>query len=215
MDFEKLRIQMVETQIAARKVHDQNVLRALRTVPRELFVPETIRHLSYKDGPLPIGEGQTISQPYIVALMTQAANVSSDSIVLDIGTGSGYAAAVFSRIVKKVYTIERFPLLAEMAQTVFAQLGYENIEAKVGDGSLGWPEKGPFDAIVVTAGAPTVPESLLAQVKENGCIVAPVGGASGQELVRLTKLPNQAFAREVLDYVRFVPLIGEEGWHAY
>lgn len=214
MDNEQLRLRMVETQIASRNVYDRGVLEAMSAVPRELFVPEPIRHLAYEDSPLPIGEGQTISQPYIVALMTQAAGVDRNSVVLDIGTGSGYAAAVFSRIVRQVYTIERIQSLHEKAREQFQKLGYANIEAKVGDGTLGWPEKGPFDAIVVTAGSPVIPEALVAQLKDQGCIVIPVGDLHGQELVRLRKQPNGQLSREVLDYVRFVPLIGEEGWHS-
>lgn len=175
MDYAKLRAHMVDTQIAARNVQNQQVLAAISGVPRELFVPESIRHLAYEDGPLPIGEGQTISQPYIVALMTQAAIVDRSSTVLDIGTGSGYAAAVLSRLVKKVYSVERIEALAHRAQNIFDQLGYTNIEVRVGDGTLGWPEKAPFDAIIVTAGAPVVPEALLLQVKDSGCIVIPVG----------------------------------------
>lgn len=213
MDYEKLRKSMIDTQIAARQVTNPGVLAAMSTIPREFFVPDSIRHLAYEDGPLPIGEGQTISQPYIVALMCQAANVNSESVILDVGTGSGYAAAVFSRIVKQVYSIERLPLLAERAKLLFGKLGYANIEVAVGDGSLGWPDKGPFDAIVVTAGAPIVPESLLSQTKENGCVIIPVGDSYGQELVRLTRHPDKGYIREVLEYVRFVPLIGEEGWH--
>ena len=212
MDNEKLRAHMVKTQIAARNVHDPQVLAAMSCVPRELFIPESLRHFAYEDGPLPIGEGQTISQPYIVALMTQAAMVNKDSVVLDIGTGSGYAAAIFSKIVKKVYTIERISALAERARSLFEKLNYANIETRVGDGTLGWTEKGPFDAIVVTAGAPVIPETLLTQIKDNGCIIIPVGAALGQELVRLRKLSCSRYSREVLDHVRFVPLIGQEGW---
>jgi protein-L-isoaspartate(D-aspartate) O-methyltransferase len=213
MDYASLRANMVRTQIAARQVDNPLVLEAMNTVPRELFVPEAIRFMAYEDGPLPIGEGQTISQPYIVALMTQSAFVGRHSTVLDIGTGSGYAAAIFSRIVSKVYTIERIDSLANNAKNLFKQLGYSNIESTIGDGTSGWPERGPYDAIVVTAGAPVVPEKLLAQVKEDGCIVIPVGDKHGQELIRLRKLPNETFEKEVLDYVRFVPLIGDDGWH--
>lgn len=212
-DIEKRR-QMVSEQLQRRGVKDPATLKSMLEVPRERFVPPTIRSMAYEDGPLPIGEGQTISQPYIVALMTQAAELTPDSTVLDIGTGSGYAAAVLSRIVKEVYTIERIASLSQNAQKVFQELGYTNITAKVGDGTLGWPEKAPFDAIIVTAGAPVTPDSLLAQLKTGGRLIIPVGDSLSQQLFRFWKHEEGHFTKEILDYVRFVPLIGEEGWPA-
>lgn len=206
------RLHMVNSQIVSRGIKDPATLSSIREVPRHLFVPETIKHSAYDDSPLPIGYGQTISQPYIVALMTTAAQLTPDATVLDIGTGSGYAAAILSRIVKKVCTIERIPELAEQAQERFQQLGYSNIFVKTGDGTLGWPEEGPFDAIIVTAGAPVIPESFYNQLKEGGRIIIPVGDAYTQQLLRLRKQFDGKFSREMLEFVRFVPLIGEQGW---
>lgn len=212
MDYKQLRAHMVETQIAARNVHDPRVLAALLAIPRELFVPEELKHLAYEDSPLPIGEGQTISQPYIVAKMCEAASIHKDSIVLDIGTGSGYAAAVLSQMAQQVYTIERIPTLAHKAQKVFDALKLSNIKSYIGDGTLGWAEKAPYDAIIVAAGAPVIPEALLHQVNIGGCIVIPVGDLTTQELVRIRKQADGSHTKEVLGRVRFVPLIGDESW---
>jgi protein-L-isoaspartate(D-aspartate) O-methyltransferase len=204
--------EMVETQLIPRGIKDPATLEAMRTVPRQFFIPENLVDKSYRDGPLPIGEGQTISQPYIVALMTQAAQVNKDSIVLDIGTGSGYAAAVFSRIVKEVITIERIDVLAKNAEQCFQKLGYDNIKVIVGDGTLGYPDEAPYDAIVVTAGAPDIPESLCKQISDSGRLIIPVGDSFSQNLLSITTDADGKISKEIIEYVRFVPLIGEEGW---
>lgn len=212
MDFSVEREAMVEHQIKARGVKDPATLRAMREVPRHLFVEKSNQPFAYEDGPLAIGHGQTISQPYIVAVMTEAAELTPDSVVLDVGTGSGYAAAILSRIVKEVYSIERIPELTQAAQKVIQELGYTNIHLMTGDGTLGWKEKAPFDAIIVTAGAPVVPESFAEQLKVGGRIIIPVGDSIFQELLRLRKNPNGTLLKENLESVRFVPLIGKEGW---
>jgi len=212
MDAISQRKAMVDQQIARRGVRDGAVLAAMGCVPREEFVPASLIEAAYQDGPLPIGHGQTISQPYIVALMAQAAQILPGDRILEIGTGSGYSAAILAQLGKEVFTVERIPPLALEAEERFKKLGYLNVHAKVDDGTLGWPEKGPFDAIVVTAGAPVVPETLLQQLVEGGRIVIPVGDQFSQELLRLTK-KDQTFTREILEYVRFVPLIGKAGWH--
>jgi protein-L-isoaspartate(D-aspartate) O-methyltransferase len=204
--------EMVETQLIPRGIKDPATLEAMRTVPRQFFIPENLVDKSYRDGPLPIGEGQTISQPYIVALMTQAAKVNKDSIVLDIGTGSGYAAAIFSRIVKEVITIERIDVLAKNAEQRFQKLGYDNIKVIVGDGTLGYPDEAPYDAIVVTAGAPDIPESLCKQISDSGRLIIPVGDSFSQNLLSITKDVDGKISKGIIEYVRFVPLIGEEGW---
>ncbi len=203
---------MVDEQIRARGIQDLSTLTSMEKVPRHLFIPEELRFAAYDDTPLPIGRGQTISQPYIVALMTEAAEVGPHAKVLEIGTGSGYAAAVLSQIVDEVYTIERIASLAERAEACFKKLDYQNIHVKVGDGSLGWLEHGPYDAILVTAGAPVVPQSLLKQLNMAGRLIIPVGEASTQHLVRFRKTSESEFSEEMLELVRFVPLIGEEGW---
>ncbi len=203
---------MVERQLIPRGIHDVSVLESMNKVPRHLFVPNSLSHYAYEDGPLKIGHGQTISQPYIVALMSQAAEIDSSCIVLEIGTGSGYGAAVLSLIAKDVYTIERVPELAEEARKRFSSLGYSNIHLKIANGTLGWPEEGPFDAILVTAGGPEIPKSLFKQLKPNGRLVIPVGDLSSQELMRVRKLGSGEVTVENLCPVRFVPLIGEEGW---
>jgi protein-L-isoaspartate(D-aspartate) O-methyltransferase len=208
------RDRMVELQIAGRGVRDPAVLTAMRTVPREAFVAASQAGMAYSDGPLPIGEGQTISQPYVVAVMTEALRLRSGDRVLEIGTGSGYAAAVLATIASEVYTIERIERLAASARRRLADLGYANVHVRHGDGTLGWPEHAPFDAIVVTAGGPDVPRSLLRQLAVGGRLVMPVGSAWGQELVRITRRDREHDEREVLEPVAFVPLIGAEGWPA-
>ena len=211
-DFDAKRKKMVETQLIPRSITDAATLESMSKVPRHLFVPEEIIDYAYEDGPLKIGHGQTISQPYIVALMTQAAQLTPSSKVLEIGTGSGYAAAVLSRIVQEVYTIERIPELAEQAREKLASIGYDNVKVKLANGTLGWPEMGPFDAIIVTAGGPEVPKSLLNQLETDGRLVIPVGSHFSQELVRVRNLGSGEYVQEFLGAVRFVPLIGEEGW---
>jgi len=212
-DNAQARARMVEQQIASRGVGSKLVLDAMRRVPRELFVPEHLRDLAYADGPLSIGEGQTISQPYIVALMVEALCLYGGEKVLEIGTGSGYAAAVLAEIAGQVYTIERIAELAQKAETLLAQTGYDNVQVIQGDGTLGWPQQAPYDAIVVTAGGPEVPGSLKNQLKTGGRLVIPVGADMySQELLRVTRVSESEFRSENLEYVRFVPLIGEEGW---
>lgn len=203
---------MVKSQILARGITDRNTLNAMRKIPRHLFVPSAMQLYAYEDGPLGIGEGQTISQPYIVALMNQMAEIHADSIVLDIGTGSGYAAAVAAATAKEVYTIERVPSLSRNAERCFAQLGYKNIHCKIGDGTKGWPEHAPYDAIIVAAGTPLIPELLLDQLKVNGTLVIPLGDRYSQVLTRFRKRSDNEIVREVGESVRFVPLIGEQGW---
>lgn len=213
-DWEQQRHRMVDMQLMTRGITDPATLQAMRDVPRHHFVPEPLQRFAYEDGPLPIGAGQTISQPYIVALMAQEALLTPKDKVLEIGTGSGYAAAVASRIVKEVFTIERVPALAENAQRAIESIDYTNIHVRVDDGSIGWVDEAPFDAIIVTAGAPELPQSLVEQLSENGRIVIPVGDAIGQYLYRYQKNPEGDLRREFLEYVRFVPLIGKEGWEA-
>lgn len=204
---------MVERAIAGRGIRSEGVLGALRTVPREAFLPASMAEYAYADAPLPIAEGQTISQPYIVALMAEAAELADGAEVLEIGTGSGYAAAVLSRIAKNVYTVERVGQLAEKSAAVLAHLGYSNVHVLHGDGTRGWTEHAPYDAIVVSAGGPAVPKSLKWQLKVGGRLVMPVGrDPDAQELVRVTRVGHEEFRTESLADVRFVPLIGAEGW---
>lgn len=214
-DFGQLREQMVSTQIAARRVRSEQVLDAMRTVPRERFVPAAEQALSYEDSPLPIGDGQTISQPYIVAYMTEALGLSGGEKVLEIGTGSGYAAAILGEIAGTVHTVETIETLAKRASDLLAEQGYDNVLVHHGDGTLGWPAEAPYDAIVVTAAAPAVPEALKAQLAIGGRLVLPVGDTHWvQELERVTRTGDDAFTTEELTSVRFVPLIGAQGWPA-
>ena len=211
--FQQSREKMVDQQIASRGVRDAAVLQAMREVPRERFVPETLAEFAYEDSPLPIEEGQTISQPYIVALMIEALHLGPDDRVLEIGAGSGYAAAVLSRIAAEVYTVERHPLLAELARQRNAELGYHNVRVLCGDGTLGWEEHAPYDAIVVAAGGPEVPDSLLQQLKNGGRLVIPVGeSVRSQDLVFIERTAEHQFERKSLGRVQFVPLVGSEGW---
>jgi protein-L-isoaspartate(D-aspartate) O-methyltransferase len=207
------RDRMVEGQIAARGVVDTYVLEAMRTVPREYFIPEDADNLAYEDMPLPIGYGQTISQPYIVALMSEIAELHPTDKVLEIGTGSGYGAAILSRIAEKVFTIEVHEGLALRADNILKDLGYDNVTVLHRDGSAGLPEEAPFDAIVVTAGAPVVPEVLRQQLKTGGRLVIPVGpDERRQRLFQISRRSEDKY--ETLDYgpVAFVPLVGEQGW---
>jgi len=211
--FSKLRKEMVEKAIVARGVRDELVLGAMRGVPREAFLPHQLCEFAYTDCPLPIEEGQTISQPYIVAFTTEALALQGGERVLEIGTGSGYAAAVLAEIAADVYTVERIGQLAEKAASTLADLGYDNVHVLHSDGTKGWPEHAPYDGIIVAAGGPTIPESLKAQLKIGGRLVIPVGrDPKIQELVRVTRISEHEYRREDLADVRFVPLIGDEGW---
>ena len=213
LDTAKLRQEMVDKHIAARGVRSELILAAMRKVPREAFLPTSLREFAYEDSPLPIAEGQTISQPYIVALMTEALVLEGGERVLEIGTGSGYGAAILAQIAGEVYTVERHGPLAEKAAATLADLGYDNAHVLHGDGTLGWPEHAPYDAIAVTAGGPRVPEALKEQLKIGGRLVIPIGtDPRVQELVRVTRVSQDEYDREDLADVRFVPLIGEEGW---
>ena len=206
-DLAAAREAMVRDQIALRGVTDPLVLAAMRKVPRHELVPVSMRALAYADRPLPIGDGQTISQPYIVAFMTEAAGLKGGETVLEVGTGSGYQAAVLAEIAKKVYTIEIVPALARRAKADLARLGYTNVEVREGDGYRGWPEQAPFDAILVTAAPDHVPPALVEQLKVGGRIVLPLG-TGDQELVRITKTETGVETERLLP-VRFVPMTGE------
>ena len=207
------RREMIDVQIAGRGIRDKRVLEALRVVPREAFVAEGFEEFAYEDGPLPIGAGQTISQPYIVALMLEAAELSPPDRVLEVGAGSGYAAALASRVASRVYAIERQESLIAPARSRFENLGYGNIELRSGDGTRGWPEAAPFDAIIVSAQGPQVPDSLKNQLASGGRLVIPVGDQEmAQELLKITRKGATEYEEESLGAVRFVPLIGEHGW---
>ena len=212
-DLSKRREDMIDNQISARGVRSEAVLGALRKVPREAFLPERLREFAYEDSPLPIAAGQTISQPYIVALMTEALGLRGGERVLEIGTGSGYAAAVLAKIAGEVYTVERIGELAEKAASTLEALGYHNVHVIHADGTLGWAAAAPYDAIIVAAGGPEVPQSLKGQLKVGGRLVIPVGtDPRAQELVRVTRVSNEEFKSEDIADVRFVPLVGKEGW---
>jgi protein-L-isoaspartate(D-aspartate) O-methyltransferase len=210
-DATAARRRMVEDQLRARGIADERVLAAMERVPRELFVPEAYRHVAYDDAALPIGEGQTISQPYMVARICEVLALQGDERVLDVGTGSGYQAAVLAELASEVHTIERLPTLADRARDALAAAGYERVRVRVGDGTLGLPEHAPFAAIAVAAAAPTVPPSLYAQLEPGGRLVVPVGGRGGQELQLVVRSPEgPAVLRSVP--CRFVPLVGAEGF---
>lgn len=213
MTTEELRRHMVDRQLRARGIHDAAVLRAMAEVPREAFVAEAFGPHAYDDCPLSIPEGQTISQPYIVALMAEALELTPECRVLEVGAGSGYATAVMGRLAGEVYGVERHGALAVEAEERLGRLGYDNVHLECGDGSVGWAEHAPFDAISVAAGGPRVPPSLLAQLAPGGRLVMPVGPNQGlQELVRMRRTAAPGFQREALGSVSFVPLIGAEGW---
>lgn len=214
MDFDSQREQLIENALRKCGITDSKVLRAMREVPREQFVTDEMREFAYRNAPLPIGSGQTISQPYIVAKMTEALQIGPGDRVLEIGTGSGYAAAVVSRIASVVFTVERLSDLADAAKSKLKRLGYENVHVRHGDGTLGWEDQAPFDAIVVTAGGPKVPPALLRQLRIGGRLVIPVGEEMHeQRLIRVVRQREETFKTEDLGGVLFVPLIGEEGWH--
>jgi protein-L-isoaspartate(D-aspartate) O-methyltransferase len=212
-DLNAQRERMVSRQVAGRGVADSYVLEAMREVPREAFVPAGLQEFAYEDSPLPIEAGQTISQPYIVGLMIEAADIRPGDTVLEIGAGSGYAAAVISRIAGKVHAIERHDELTRLAKARLERLGYDNVEIRTGDGTKGWPEAGPFDAILAAAGGPAVPQALKDQLAVGGSLVMPVGDAQrSQRLVKVTRTAEGRFHQEDLGDVVFVPLIGEHGW---
>lgn len=212
MAHEIARARMVELHIARRGIHDPRLLQAFRDVPREAFVPVELTEQAYDDEPLPIGEGQTISQPYIVAAMIDALGLRGPERVLEVGTGSGYAAAILAHVAREVITIERHATLAALATERLRSLGLANVIVLCGDGTLGVPEHAPFDAIVVAAGAPAVPDALLSQLAPGGRLVLPVGPTlAEQELVRVTR-EGSVFREESLGAVRFVPLVGAQGW---
>ena len=212
-DFSILRERMVERQIAARGLDDPDLLAAFRAIPRELFVSSAYGHSAYQDAPLPIESGQTISQPYIVALTIYAARIGKGHKVLEVGAGSGYAAAVIGQIADEVIAVERHHQLVELARNRMESLDYGNVRIVEGDGTLGWPEEAPFDAIVAAASGSHVPQSWIAQLKPGGRIVMPIGDPhSVQSLIKVTKNEDGTLRREDLGGVRFVPLIGEEGF---
>ncbi len=209
--FEIQRKDMVKYQIRSRGVKDSRVLQVMSEIPREIFVPDSLKDEAYADKPLPIGKGQTISQPYIVALMTELLKLKGNEKVLEIGTGSGYQAAILAKLAKEVYTIDRIPELVENAQKHIKKLNIENVIFKVGDGTLGLPEFAPFDRIIVTAAAPKVPQALKDQLADRGIMVIPVGSHYFQTLKVIKKQKEKIIEEDSIDCV-FVPLIGEHGW---
>ena len=211
MAFEEERERMVIEQLRARGVTDARLLEAFRTVPRHLFVPEELQEQAYTDHPLPIGAGQTISQPYMVALMTEWLHLQGHERALEIGAGSGYQTAILAALALEVFTVERIPDLARTVSERLTRLGYLNVHVTTGNGSLGWPEHAPYDAILVTAAAPEVPQPLVAQLAEGGRMVLPIGPPDGQMLIRVEKRQGKLHRRDVAHCV-FVPLIGEHGW---
>jgi len=212
-ELTRARQRMVDEQMRGRGISDPRVLDAMCAVPRHLFVPSEHGHLAYADAPLPIGHRQTISQPYIVALMTELLELQGDEIVLEIGTGSGYQAAILAHLAKRVYTLERIPELANQARDVLSAMGYDNVEVLVGDGSQGLPDHAPYGAVMVTAAAPSVPTPLKEQLADGGRLVLPVGQQMGQILERWRRQGDD-LKRECVAPVAFVPLVGEYGWSA-
>lgn len=206
------RVQMIEQQLQGRGIHEPRILQAFMEVPREAFLEKRQQAFAYRDTPLPIADGQTISQPYIVALTAQALQLEGWERVLEIGTGSGYAAAILSHLARRVFTVERHPHLAELAKTRLAALSLDNVRVACADGTLGWPEHAPFDAIAVAASAPAVPASLRAQLAVGGRLVIPVGVPGQEYLLRVSRHSETNFSEEVLCPVSFVPLIGKQGW---
>jgi protein-L-isoaspartate(D-aspartate) O-methyltransferase len=211
LDFERLRSLMVQDQLVARGIRDDRVLSAMRKVPRHLFVSEELSHRAYDDMALPTGEGQTISQPFMVAIMTELLELRGQERVLEVGTGSGYQAAILGELAGEVYSIERLKTLSDRAGERLASLGYRNIRLRAGDGTLGWPEEAPFDRILVTAGAPDIPAALTGQLEEEGIIVIPVGDYMSQRLIKGIKRRGKIDKKYHIPCV-FVPLMGEFGW---
>jgi protein-L-isoaspartate(D-aspartate) O-methyltransferase len=211
MDFSRAINRMLDEQIIARGIKDSRLIEAMREISRHVFVEEALQGQAYNDYPLPIGDGQTISQPYMVALMTEALELRGDEKVLEIGTGSGYQTAILAKLAEKVYSIERITALASRARKTLGHLNCYNVEIKVFDGTFGWKEKGPFDAIIVTAGAPEIPRPLLDQLAVGGRMVIPVGEAGLQDLFQVTRT-EERFIEKNLGGCRFVKLIGKYGW---
>jgi protein-L-isoaspartate(D-aspartate) O-methyltransferase len=211
IDFPKARLKMVEEQIFSRGIKDAKLIAAMKKIPRHLFVEEALQNQAYNDHPLPIGEKQTISQPYMVALMTEALLLTGKEKALEIGTGSGYQTAILAELSEKVFSIERIRPLALRARKLLYELGYFNVEIKIFDGTLGWMEESPFDAIMVTAGSPDIPQTLLDQLAIGGRLVIPVGDAFVQDLIRVVKT-EEGIKKEDLGGCRFVKLIGKYGW---
>jgi protein-L-isoaspartate(D-aspartate) O-methyltransferase len=210
-EFTRQREQMVRRQIERRGIRDPRLLEAMRSIPRHLFVPAGEVERAYNDGPLQIGSGQTISQPYIVAVMTDLLELKGEETVLEVGTGSGYQAAVLGKMARSVHTVERYAGLARQAEAVLRRIGLTGVEVHVGDGSLGWQQGAPYDGILVTAAAPSVPRALLEQLADGGRLVIPVGGRDGQDLQRWQRV-GERFEQESIFPVVFVPLRGESGW---
>ena len=209
--FTELRLKMVEEQLIGRKIMDERVLDAMRNIPRHAFVPKRQQESAYEDRPLPIGKGQTISQPYMVALMSEILGLKGSEKVLEIGTGSGYQTAILASLAREIYSVELLDNLVTQAQAHLRELEKENVFVYLGDGSLGWPEKSPYDAIIVTAAAPSVPQPLLEQLAIGGRLVLPVGSAHRQILQKWWP-SGDGFDHEDYSAVAFVPLIGEYGW---
>jgi protein-L-isoaspartate(D-aspartate) O-methyltransferase len=211
INYDKERSLMVDEQIVGRGVKDERVLAVMRKIPRQEFLPEAIRGMAYTDNALPLGEGQTMSQPYMVALMTESLRLKGTERVLEIGTGSGYQAAVLAELCEKVYTVERIKTLADKARATLDRLGYKSVAIKVYDGTYGWKEMAPFDAIIVTAGSPDIPAPLVEQLKEGGRMAIPVGDRYGQRLITVVKTAEGVTTEQSIPCV-FVPLIGNHGW---
>ncbi len=211
-DYSYDREQMVEQQIVKRGIKDKRVIEAMKKVPRHLFIDKVYQHQAYKDYPLPVGKGQTISQPYMVAVMTELLELKPEHTVLEVGTGSGYQTAILALLCAKVYTIERIAGLKEKAVQRLNRLGFRNIGFMVGDGSLGWPQFAPYDRIIVTAGAPKIPDALIKQLADNGRLVIPVGTEFYQTLNLVEKYKGRIYRKELFECT-FVPLLGKEGWH--
>jgi len=211
LDFQKSRWKMVEEQIIGREIKDPRVIAAMKKVPRHLFVEEALQNQAYNDRPLPIGEKQTISQPYMVALMTEALMLKGKEKVLEIGSGSGYQTAILAELAQEVFSVERIRTLAVRARKILYELGYFNVEIKIFDGTFGWVEKSPFDAIMVTAGSPDIPQPLYEQLSMGGRLVIPIGDENIQDLFRITKTEG-GMKKEDLGGCRFVKLVGKYGW---
>jgi protein-L-isoaspartate(D-aspartate) O-methyltransferase len=211
LDYHLTRERMVKTQLIPRGINDKRVLQAMGKIPRNRFIEEALKGEAYNDHPLPIGHNQTISQPYIVALMTEALELTGNERTLEIGTGSGYQTAILAELSEKVYTVERIRSLLVKSRNILAELGYNNILFKAFDGTLGWKEYEPYDAIIVTAGAPNVPQPLLDQLSEGGRLIIPVGNRFSQELIKMTKKRGR-YIQKNLGGCRFVDLIGVHGW---